>query len=149
MDLDTTGWSGDGTFTKALVDVLTTLAEVTHVKVEDSPATRAETGYAFLSNEIYVEFAEREREERSTWLGLIPRTRRVREAALDLERLETMLAQHAELGPADYLDSGMIQYLKAERIIPPYQTRGYKLVEMVRVYRLGGPPRPRQTGGDR
>ena len=149
MQVDTSGWSGEGTFTQALVDVLATLADVTHVKVEDSPASRAETGYAFLSNEIYVEFAEREREERSTWLGIIPRTRHVRETALDLEGLEAVLARHAEIGPADYVDSGMIQYLKAERIIPPYQTRGYKLVEMVRVYRFGDAPRPRQTEGDR
>jgi hypothetical protein len=28
----------------------------------------------------------------------------------------------------------MIQYLRTERIIPPYQTRGYKLVELVRIY---------------
>ena len=26
----------------------------------------------------------------------------------------------------------MIQYLRTERIIPPYQTKGYKLVELVR-----------------
>ena len=28
----------------------------------------------------------------------------------------------------------MLQYLRAERIVPPYQTRGYKLVELVRIY---------------
>jgi hypothetical protein len=28
----------------------------------------------------------------------------------------------------------MLQYLRTERIVPPYQTRGYKLVEMVRIY---------------
>jgi hypothetical protein len=31
----------------------------------------------------------------------------------------------------------MLQYLKTERVIPPYQTRGYKLVELVRVYEAG------------
>ena len=30
----------------------------------------------------------------------------------------------------------MLQYLRAERIIPPYQTRGYKLVEIVRIYEV-------------
>ena len=30
----------------------------------------------------------------------------------------------------------MLQYLQTERIIPPYQTRGYKLVELVRVYAM-------------
>jgi len=28
----------------------------------------------------------------------------------------------------------MLQYLRTQRIIPPYQTRGYKVIEMVRVY---------------
>jgi hypothetical protein len=32
----------------------------------------------------------------------------------------------------------MLQYLRTERIVPPYQTRGYKLVELVRIYDLGG-----------
>jgi hypothetical protein len=31
----------------------------------------------------------------------------------------------------------MLQYLRTERIVPPYQTRGYKLVELVRVYEVG------------
>ena len=31
----------------------------------------------------------------------------------------------------------MLQYLRTERIIPPYQTRGYKLVELVRIYEVG------------
>ena len=31
----------------------------------------------------------------------------------------------------------MLQYLRAERIVPPYQTRGYKLVELVRIYEVG------------
>jgi hypothetical protein len=29
----------------------------------------------------------------------------------------------------------MIQYLRTERVIPPYQTRGYKLIELIRIYR--------------
>jgi hypothetical protein len=37
----------------------------------------------------------------------------------------------------------MLQYLRAERIVPPYQTRGYKLVELVRLYDLASPPRER------
>jgi hypothetical protein len=35
----------------------------------------------------------------------------------------------------------MLQYLRSERIIPPYQTRGYKLVELVRIYEVGTEPR--------
>jgi hypothetical protein len=34
----------------------------------------------------------------------------------------------------------MVQYLRTERIVPPYQTRGYKLVELVRVYEVGTKP---------
>jgi hypothetical protein len=30
----------------------------------------------------------------------------------------------------------MLQYLRSERIVPPYQTRGYKLVELVRIYEI-------------
>jgi hypothetical protein len=46
-----------------------------------------------------------------------------------------------DVGAPDYGDEGMLQYLRAERIIPPYQTRGYKLVEMVRIYEVGTPRR--------
>ena len=49
-------------------------------------------------------------------------------------RLEQALAAVADVGPADYSDDGMIQYLRTERIVPPYQTKGYKLVELVRIY---------------
>ena len=34
----------------------------------------------------------------------------------------------------------MLQYLRTERIVPPYQTRGYKLVELVRIYEVGRQP---------
>ena len=46
-----------------------------------------------------------------------------------------------DIGAPDYGDEGMLQYLRAERIIPPYQTKGYKLVEMVRIYEVGTPRR--------
>jgi len=41
----------------------------------------------------------------------------------------------------------MLQYLRTERIVPPYQTRGYKLVELVRVYEIGGAPRRTEDHG--
>ena len=140
MDVDTGGWSGEGDFTQALLDALRRLPDIAAVRVEDAPASRAESGYAFLSNEVYVRFAERERVERTRWLGLVPRTRRVREPAQTIGGLAAALAGLEAIGPADYADDGMIQYLKARRIIPPYQTRGYKLVEMVRVYQAGAGP---------
>ena len=47
----------------------------------------------------------------------------------------------ADIGSPDYGDEGMLQYLRAERIVPPYQTRGYKIVELVRIYEAGTPRR--------
>jgi hypothetical protein len=52
-----------------------------------------------------------------------------------------VLTAVGEIGAPDYSDEGMMQYLRTERIIPPYQTRGYKLVELVRIYELGTPRR--------
>ena len=50
---------------------------------------------------------------------------------MTLPGLEAALTVIDGVGPPDYGDEGMLQYLRAERIIPPYQTRGYKLVELV------------------
>jgi len=141
VEIDTSQWSGDGDFTRRVLDALGRIDDVAHVRVEDAPASRAEQGYAFLSNEVYVRTVERERVERAAWLGVLARRRRVREPALTMEGLAAALAAVEDVGPADYVDEGMIQYLKAQRIVPPYQTRGYKLVEMVRLYRAGGQPR--------
>ena len=60
---------------------------------------------------------------------------------MSIAELETVLAHAGDIGPPDYSDAGMLQYLKTERIIPPYQTRGYKLVEMIRVYEAAPPAR--------
>ena len=54
----------------------------------------------------------------------------------DGTRIERQLTGMPNVGPADYADEGMLQYLKAERVVPPYQTRGHKVVELVRIYRL-------------
>ena len=61
----------------------------------------------------------------------------VRENVLKMSNLETILSEVEGIGPPDYADDEMLQYLRTERIIPPYQTRGYKLVELVRVYEVG------------
>ena len=60
---------------------------------------------------------------------------------LDVAGLETRLTAEPDIGAPDYSDDGMLQYLRTERIIPPYQTRGYKLVELVRMYDAGAPRR--------
>ena len=56
--------------------------------------------------------------------------------------LAQALTAAADVGAPDYFDEGMLQYLRSERIIPPYQTRGYKLVELVRIYEAGAPRPP-------
>ena len=55
--------------------------------------------------------------------------------------LEATLAAMQDIGEPDYADETMLQYLRTERIVPPYQTRGYKLVELVRIYEVGTPSR--------
>ena len=61
---------------------------------------------------------------------------------MTLGGLEQVLTSIADIGSPDYSDDGMLQYLRSERIVPPYQTRGYKLVELVRIYRVGAERRP-------
>src|SRR5262245_47613588 len=133
MEIDTTKWSGEGTFTQRLLDWLAKLDSLALVRVEDAPASRSEADYNFISNEVFVSFATAVRTEPVRRLGLFPGTREVRYPVLDVPRLETLLTDDPEIGPPDYSDEGMLQYLRTERIIPPYQTRGYKLVELVRV----------------
>jgi hypothetical protein len=121
VELDTTGWSGDGAFTRLLIDALGLLPPVQHVRVEDAPASRADAGFSFISNEIYVTFRRH---------GLL----RGRRPEMTLSGLEFALTARTDIGAPDYGDADMLQYLRTERIVPPYQTRGYKLVEMVRIY---------------
>jgi hypothetical protein len=136
MVVDHSAWSGEGTFTQAVLDRLKTVDGVVALKVEDAPATRSDADYNFISNEIFVTFRTVERKERARRFGF-PFTRRIKEKALTLEGLAGILETSDAIGAASYLDEGMIQYLKTERVIPPYQTRGYKLVELVRIYEAG------------
>ena len=57
-EVDSSGWSGEGTFTQVLVDHLQSVAEVRLVRVEDAPASRSEADYNFISNEIFVDFSD-------------------------------------------------------------------------------------------
>ena len=139
--VDTAGWSGEGEFTQKLVDHLRAVKGIAGIKVEDAPATRSDADYNFIANEIFLAFASIEREMPIRRLGFIPGTRRVAEKALTLEGLGKALEGVAGIGSADYADEGMLQYLRTERVIPPYQTRGYKLVELVRIYEVGTPSR--------
>ena len=137
MDVDTEKWSGEGEFTQHLVDKLRELGTVTLVRVEDAPASRSEADYNFMSNEVFVAFATRSRQERVRRFGIFPASRTVREKVMTLVTLEQALTPLADVGAPDYSDVGMLQYLRTQRIVPPYQTRGYKLVELVRIYEVG------------
>jgi hypothetical protein len=123
MDLDASGWSGEGAFTQLLIDALKSQPQVKFVKVEDAPASRSDASFSFISNEVFVAFASN------------------RGAEMTISVLSSVLEGLPEIGPPDYADEGMIQYLRTERVIPPYQTRGYKLIELVRIYRAGSFPR--------
>jgi hypothetical protein len=139
MNVDTSKWSGEGEFTQLLLDYLRQMPTVASVRVEDAPATRSEADYNFISNEFFLDFASETREERSRKWGFVPVRHVVEIKAMTIAQLEEVLASDAAIGPPDYADAGMLQYLRTERIIPAYQTRGYKLVELVRIYEGGRP----------
>jgi hypothetical protein len=141
FELDTSAWTGEGTFTQLVIERLRELDAVRLVRVENAPATRSDADYNFISNEVYVEFATADRTERVKRFGVMPGSRTVTEKVMTLSGLEAALTAIADVGAPDYGDEGMLQYLRAERIIPPYQTKGYKLVELVRIYEVGTPRR--------
>jgi hypothetical protein len=130
MNLDASGWSGEGTFTILLIDALREFPAVEALRVEDAPASRADTGFSFISNELYVLFA-----------STTHTVRRRKEKLMTLGGLEVALAEIPNIGAPDYSDDGMLQYLRTERILQQYQTRSYKLIELVRVYEAGTLPR--------
>jgi len=140
-ELDTSAWTGEGSFTQLVIDRLRELDGVRLVRVENAPSTRSDADYNFISNEVYVGFATVDRQERVKRFGVLPGSRTVPEKVMTLSGLEAALAAIDGVGAPDYGDEGMLQYLRAERIIPPYQTKGYKLVEMVRIYEVGTPRR--------
>ena len=117
MEFDAVEWSGEGAFTQVLVDALKALPGIAFVKVADAPASRADGSFSFISNEVFVAFAG----------GRGP--------LLSIPELSSVLEGIDGIGAPDYGDDGMLQYLRTERIVPPYQTRGYKLIELVRIYR--------------
>ncbi len=140
-EVDTSRWSGEGAFTQALIGHLKEVASIRAIRVEDAPATRSEADYNFISNEVFVAFATTERMETVKRFGFLPSSRRVAVKAMALEDLGALLAGLPDIGAPDYSDAGLLQYLRTERVIPPYQSRGYKLVELVRLYEIGATPR--------
>jgi hypothetical protein len=134
VELDTSGWSGEGEFTQQLIEVVSAMPEVRFLRVEDAPASRADAGFSFISNELFVAFATARRAHSRRILGILPVRTWRDEKLLTLGALEAAFAGLPYVGPPDYADEGMLQYLRSQRIIPAYQTRGYKLVELVRIY---------------
>jgi hypothetical protein len=137
FETDTSNWSGEGEFTQLLLERLRAVPAIRFVRVEDAPATRSEADYQFMSNELFVDFETAVRREPFRRFGVLPGTRAVTAKAMNLAGLEAALSAMPDVGPPDYTDDGMLQYLRAERVIPPYQTKGYKLVELVRIYEVG------------
>lgn len=140
MHLDSSGWSGEGTFTPVLIDALKAIEAIELLRVEDAPASRADAGYAFVSNEIYVKFRTDSRTGTRRRFGLAWRTQ-VNARRMTIEELAGRLGLTDGVGEPDYSDDGLLQYLRTERIVPPYQTKGYKVVELVRIYEVGAEPR--------
>jgi len=143
-DVDASKWSGEGAFTQLVADRLREIGAIRFVRIEDAPSTRSDADYNFISNEIYVSFQTMERTERIRLFGFLPGSRTVAEKVMTLEGLEQTLTALADVGAPDYSDEGMLQYLRTERVVPPYQTRGYKIVELVRIYEA----RPAQLMAD-
>src|SRR4026208_2085969 len=109
-ELDTSAWTGEGSFTQLVIDRLRELDAVRFVRVENAPSTRSDADYNFISNEIYVGFATADRQERVKRFGLLPSTRIVTEKVMTLPDLEAALAGIEGVGPPDYGDEGMLQY---------------------------------------
>jgi hypothetical protein len=140
-ELDATNWSGEGSFTQIVIDRLRELEAIQSVRVEDAPATRSEADYNFISNEIFVEFATTTKQEPIKRFGILPATKSVEQKLMTIAELEKNLTTLDDVGSPDYSDDGMLQYLRTERVVPAYQTRGYKLVELLRIYEVGTPSR--------
>ena len=96
LSCDESAWSGDGEFTRRLVEILKAHPAIVRLRVEDAPASRSESGFSFISNEVFVGFVE----ARAT-NALAPSP--IADLALVLEEIPG-------LGAPDYADEAMLQY---------------------------------------
>src|SRR5471032_1617830 len=106
LEVESSAWSGEGTFTQLLIDRLGEVDGVRFVRVEDAPATRSDADYNFISNELYVGFETRDRQERIKRFGVLPGVRTVTEKTMTLLGLEAALAGIEGVGAPDYGDEG-------------------------------------------
>ena len=132
--IDRSDWSGDGDFTIALLEVIGRFEQIAVVKVQDAPTSRAEAGFNFIGNDVFVGFRVERRMTLRRRLGILPVPAIVRVRSLTLERLATLLEHVEAIGAPGYQDGEMLQYLRAERVAAPYQERGTKIVEVVRIF---------------
>ena len=139
MIVDAAGWTGEGTFTPVLLEALQAVETIECVRVEDAPASRADAGYALVSNEIYIRFRTTRRVVSRRLGGLLQTRADV--PVMTLGELGQRLGTTDGLGEPDYRDDGMLQFLRTEILVAPYQTKGVKVVELVRVYEAGTAPR--------
>jgi len=102
--------------------------------VLDAPTSRAEAGFNFIGNDVFVGFRRQRGVGIRRYFGLVPLPVIVYRKSLTLDGLATALREVAGVGEPDYADAEMLQYLRTERVIPPYQKRGQKVVEVVRVF---------------
>src|SRR6187549_2033588 len=98
MELDTSKWSGEGTFTELLVEQLRALEAIALVRVEDAPASRSEADYNFISNELFVAFATKVRHEPFRRFGIFPASRAVEEKVMTIAGLEQTLTGLPDIG---------------------------------------------------
>ena len=140
MEIDTSRWSGDGDFTQLIVDRLRDQPRIAGLRVEDGAASRQDTGYSFISNEVFVIPSTASRLHIARRWGVWPIRRRIAETSVTLDDIEALLAADAAIGAPDVVDAGMLPYLRTPRLVPAYQTRGYKLVELIRIYMAGTEP---------
>src|SRR5215210_1609303 len=103
-ELDTTNWSGEGTFTQVVIDRLRTIDAIGLVRVEDAPASRSEADYNFISNEIFVAFTTVARTVSAKRFGFLPSTRTVSEKTMNVVDLERLLTTFEDIGSPDYSD---------------------------------------------
>jgi hypothetical protein len=82
-------------------------------------------------------FASTAHRVRTRKLGFIPASTVLQAKLMTLAELESTLAAVPDIGLPDYSDAGLLQYLRTTRIMQPYQSRGYKLIELVRIYEAG------------
>ena len=134
--IDRQAWSGDGDLTAALLATIASIEQVGFVKVEDAPAGRTGAAFNFVCNEIYVAFRMQRAIDWRRHVGVVPLPAIVSKKSFTLAALAGALTKTDGIGAPDYADAAMLQYLRSERIVPAYQTRGPKLVEMVRVYEI-------------